>query len=146
MKEAAGKQSARYLQQLDSVNREQKADQDRLDNVYRMRTDAENKRSQKEHEKEEMQKRIEKLADHIRTNEQALKEKRKMCLELQSDVGTSKGRVLEIEKQLEEVVEQLGDAKVDKHEDSRRKKKQEIVERFKSNYPGVVRKLLFKVF
>ncbi|XP_044742262.1 structural maintenance of chromosomes protein 1A [Chrysoperla carnea] len=142
LKEAAGKQSARYLQQLDSVNREQKADQDRLDNVYRMRTDAENKRSQKEHEKEEMQKRIEKLADHIRTNEQALKEKRKMCLELQSDVGTSKGRVLEIEKQLEEVVEQLGDAKVDKHEDSRRKKKQEIVERFKSNYPGVYDRMI----
>lgn len=138
LKESAGKQSARYLQELDSVNREQKSDQDRLDNLFRSRTDAENKHRQKEHEIEEMEKRIEKLLEHIKTNEQALKEKKKMGDELQSDVGTSKGRVLEIEKQLEDVVDQLGDAKTDKHEDARRKKKQEIVERFKTNYPGVV--------
>lgn len=54
------------MQELDSVNREQKADQDRLDTLQRMRTEAENKHRQKEHEKEEMEKRIEKLADHIR--------------------------------------------------------------------------------
>ena len=54
------------MQELDSVNREQKSDQDRLDNVSRMRTDAENKHRQKCHEKEEMEKRIEKLAEHIR--------------------------------------------------------------------------------
>lgn len=66
LKEEAAKRSARYMQELDSVNREQKADQDRLDNVSGMRTEAENKHSQKEHEKEEMEKRIDKLADHIR--------------------------------------------------------------------------------
>lgn len=54
------------MQELDSVNREQKSDQDRLDNVCRMRTEAENKHRQKGHEKEEMEKRIEKLAEHIR--------------------------------------------------------------------------------
>lgn len=58
--------------------------------------------------------------------------------ELQSDVGMSKERVQELQRELESVVEQLGDARVDKHEDSRRKKKQEIVENFKRLYPGVV--------
>ena len=62
--------------------------------------------------------------------------------DLQSDVGSSKDRVHEIQKQLEDVVEQLGDAKIDKHEDARRKKKQEIVERFKSNYPGVYDRMI----
>lgn len=66
-----------------------------------------------------------------------------MRAELQSDVGSSKDRVQELQKQLEDVVEQLGDAKVDKHEDARRKKKQEIVERFKANYPGVVSTFLY---
>lgn len=66
LKEESAKQSARYMQELDSVNREQKSDQDRLDNVSRLRTEAENKHRQKEHEKEEMEKRIEKLAEHIR--------------------------------------------------------------------------------
>lgn len=66
LKEDAAKSSARYMQELDSVNREQKAEQDRLDNISRMRTDAENKHRQKLHEIEEMEKRIEKLTELIR--------------------------------------------------------------------------------
>lgn len=68
-----------------------------------------------------------------------MEDQKRLREELQSDVGTSKGRVQELQKELENVMEQLGDAKIDKHEDSRRKKKQEIVENFKKNYPGVVR-------
>lgn len=70
--------------------------------------------------------------------EQALQDQKQLRQDLQSDVGSSKDRVHEIQKQLDDVIEQLGDARTDKHEDARRKKKQEIVERFKSNYPGVV--------
>lgn len=66
LKEEAAKRSARYMQELDSVNREQKADQDRLDTLHRMRTEAENKHRQKEHGKEEMEKRVEKLREHIK--------------------------------------------------------------------------------
>ncbi|XP_022904149.1 structural maintenance of chromosomes protein 1A-like isoform X2 [Onthophagus taurus] len=142
LKEEAAKRSARYMQELDSVNREQKADQDRLDNVTRSRTETENKHRQKEHEKEEMEKRIEKLMEHIRTSEQALLDQKQLREDLQSDVGSSKDRVQEIQRQLDDVVEQLGDARIDKHEDSRRKKKQEIVERFKSSYPGVYDRMI----
>lgn len=70
--------------------------------------------------------------------EQALQDQKQLRQDLQSDVGSSKNRVQEIQKQLDDVIEQLGDARTDKHEDARRKKKQEIVERFKTNYPGVV--------
>lgn len=73
-----------------------------------------------------------------RSMEQALEDQRQLRTDLQSDVGCSKDRVQEIQKQLDDVLEQLGDARIDKHEDARRKKKQEIVERFKSNYSGVV--------
>lgn len=65
-------------------------------------------------------------------------DQRKLLKDLQSDVGSSRDRVQEIQRQLEDVMEQLGDARTDKHEDTRRKKKQEIVDRFKANYPGVV--------
>jgi structural maintenance of chromosome 1 len=78
------------------------------------------------------------LVIHYRSSETALEEQRRMREELQSDVGMSKERVQELQRELESVVEQLGDARVDKHEDSRRKKKQEIVENFKRLYPGVV--------
>lgn len=52
------------------------------------------------------------------------------------------GRIQEIQRQLDDVQEQLGDARIDKHEDARRKKKQEIVERFKSIYPGVYDRMI----
>lgn len=66
LKVEAQKQSARYLQELDSVNREQKAEQDKLDNEARVRADLENKIKQKGHEKDEAQKRVDKLLEHIR--------------------------------------------------------------------------------
>lgn len=69
-----------------------------------------------------------------------------MRQELESDVGSSKERVQELQTQLESIVEQLGDARVDKHEDSRRKKKQEIVENFKRLFPGVVSRFCFFSF
>lgn len=43
----ASRAAARYLQELDSVNREQKADQDRLDNENRRKGELENKHRQK---------------------------------------------------------------------------------------------------
>merc|ERR1712018_754060 len=54
----------------------------------------------------------------------------------------SKDRISEIQKELEEAVSELGDARVDKHEENRRKKKSEIVENFKRLYPGVFDRLI----
>ncbi|XP_014216810.1 structural maintenance of chromosomes protein 1A [Copidosoma floridanum] len=137
LKEEAAKQSARYTQMLDSINREQKSDQDRLDNEWRKKNEVENKIKQKEGMLEESTKRIEKLEEHIRTSEAALEEQKKLRADLQSDVGTSKDRIQELQRELENISEQLGDAKVDKHEVSRTKKKTEIVENFKRLFPGV---------
>lgn len=58
---------------------------------------------------------------------------------MQADVGSCRGRAAELQSQLEEVAAALGDARVDKHEEARRRKKQEIVESFKRDIPGVVR-------
>ncbi|CAK9820573.1 Structural maintenance of chromosomes protein 1A [Anthophora plagiata] len=137
LKEEAGKQSARYLQLLDSINREQKSDQDRLDNEGRKKTDIENKHKQKGHMRDEALKRVEKLEEHIRTSEAALEDQKKLRADLQSDVGTSKDKIQNLQRELESISEQLGDAKVDKHEVSRTKKKTEIVENFKRLFPGV---------
>ncbi|XP_076763199.1 structural maintenance of chromosomes 1 [Xylocopa sonorina] len=137
LKEEAGKQSARYLQLLDSINREQKSDQDRLDNEGRKKTEIENKHKQKGHMRDEALKRVEKLEEHIRTSEASLEDQKKMRADLQSDVGTSKDKIQNLQRELESISEQLGDAKVDKHEVSRTKKKTEIVENFKRLFPGV---------
>merc|ERR1719450_672330 len=71
-----------------------------------------------------------------------MEEQEKILNELQGDVGTSKDRISEIQKELEDAVSELGDARVDKHEENRRKKKSEIVENFKRLYPGVFDRLI----
>ena len=45
-------------------------------------------------------------------------------------------------KNKEEVTSELGVARVDKHEDNRREKEQEIVENFKRLFPGVFDRLI----
>ncbi|CAH2048943.1 unnamed protein product, partial [Iphiclides podalirius] len=142
LKMEASRQAARYLQELDSVNREQKADQDRLDNEMRRKGEVENKHRQKGHERNEAMKRVEKLNEHIKSSEQALEEQRRLRAELQADVGECRGRAAELQAQLEEVAAQLGDARVDKHEEARRRKKQEIVESFKREIPGVYDRMI----
>merc|ERR1719402_580726 len=142
LKEKAGKESARHMSDLDSINREHKSDQDKLDNEMRKKLDVESKMKNKGHELEESQKRLDKLNDHIRASEAQLDEQRKLFNELNVDVGSSKDRIREITEGLEEVTSELGDARVDKHEDNRRKKKQEIVENFKRLYPGVYDRMI----
>merc|ERR1719215_1567590 len=142
LKDLATKESSRYTSELDSINREQKSDQDRLDNELRKKLDIEGKLKSKGHELEEAQKRKSKLEDHIRASEAALDEQKRTMQELNGDVGSSKDRIAELQAQLEEVTNELGDARVDKHEDNRRKKKQEIVENFKRLFPGVFDRLI----
>merc|ERR1719438_268903 len=142
LKEKAGKESARYMSELDSINREHKGDQDKLDNENRKKMDVESKIKNKSHELEEGQKRLDKLNDHIRASESQLDEQKKIYDELNGDVGSSKDRIEELTASLDEVTAELGDARVDKHEDNRRKKKQEIVENFKRLFPGVYDRMI----
>lgn len=75
-------------------------------------------------------------------SETQLEEQQRVFDDLQGDVGCSKDRINELQQDLETVTSELGDARVDKHEDTRRKKKQEIVENFKRVYPGVYDRLI----
>merc|ERR1712012_356982 len=107
----------------------------------RKKQDVESKMKNKGHELEESQKRLDKLQDHIRASEAQLDEQKKIYDELNGDVGSSKDRIKELTESLGEATAELGDARVDKHEDNRRKK-QEIVEKFKRLYPGVYDRMI----
>merc|ERR1740123_318187 len=142
LKEKAGKESARYMSELDTINREHRGDQDKLDNENRKKLDVESKLKNKGHEQEEGKKRLDKLNDHIRASETQLEEQKKLLADLSEGQGSSKSRIDDLTASLEEVTGELGDARVDKHEDNRRKKKQEIVENFKRLFPGVFDRLI----
>ena len=66
LKEEGGKQAAAYMQELDTLTRDHKSDQDRLDNESRKRNELTAKSKQKEHELEENRKRVEKLNEYIK--------------------------------------------------------------------------------
>merc|ERR1719210_3041553 len=142
LKEKAAKESARYMAELDSTNREHKSVQDRLDTETRKKEEIESKLKTKSHELEEAQKRYEKLVEHIKMSEGQLDDQQRVYDDLQGDVGCSKDRIYELQQELENCTSELGNARVDKHEETRRKKKQEIVENFKRVFPGVYDRLI----
>ena len=73
-----------------------------------------------------------------RSSTLALQEQRDGEEQLSMDVGTASGRLEQIDEELSGIQEQLGQAKVDKHESSRAMKKAELLENLKRLYPGVV--------
>lgn len=66
LKQKADATATNYLSNLDSVNREQKSDQDKLDHEINKKAHIEELFKQKSLEKEEALKRRDKLMDHIR--------------------------------------------------------------------------------
>uniref|UniRef100_A0A674N5M1 Structural maintenance of chromosomes protein n=1 Tax=Takifugu rubripes TaxID=31033 RepID=A0A674N5M1_TAKRU len=129
LKEEASKRAATLAQELEKFNRDQKADQDRLDLEERKKVETEKIR-----EIEENQKRIEKLEDYITTSRQSLDEQKRMEEELTEEVEMAKRRIDEINMELN----QLGDARIDRQENSRQQRKAEIMESIKRLYPGSV--------
>ncbi|KAF3812976.1 hypothetical protein GH733_019027 [Mirounga leonina] len=100
LKEEASKRAATLAQELEKFNRDQKADQDRLDLEERKKVETEAKIKQKLREIEENQKRIEKLEEYITTSKQSLEEQKKLEGELTEEVEMAKRRIDEINKEL----------------------------------------------
>lgn len=69
---------------------------------------------------------------------QSLEEQKKLEGELTEEVEMAKRRIDEINKELNQVMEQLGDARIDRQESSRQQRKAEIMESIKRLYPGSV--------
>ena len=73
-----------------------------------------------------------------RTSRAAVEEQKKTEGTLSKEVEAARSRIVEIQNELESVVEQLGEAKVDKHESARAAKKAELIDNLKRLFPGVV--------
>lgn len=142
LKKKASSMSAKYLKDLDSLEREQKADSDRLEGEVSKQREIEHKIRVAENEKEENLRRIEKLTDSIAESEQNLSEFKKREREVAETVKVAKKEVERLTQELYEINSSLGDAKVDRSENERQRKKGEIVENLKKIYPGVYDRLL----
>uniref|UniRef100_A0A834VB41 Structural maintenance of chromosomes protein n=1 Tax=Sarcoptes scabiei TaxID=52283 RepID=A0A834VB41_SARSC len=142
LKEEVTRLTAKYMKDLDSFEREQKADQDRYDSEMRKKTSIESRIQLLTVNYEENCKRIEKLKDNTESSEQMFQELTKKKSEIEEVVNAAKEQVEKITARLEDINKELGDAKVDRHETERRNKKAEVVENLKKLYPGVYDRLL----
>lgn len=138
LKEEASKRAAVLAQELEKFNRDQKADQDRLDLEERKKVETEAKIKQKLREIEENHKRVEKLEEYIVTSRSSLEEQKKLESQLTEEVETAKRRIEEINSELNQVMGQLGDARIDRQENSRQQRRVEIMESLKRLYSSSV--------
>ncbi|XP_041267072.1 structural maintenance of chromosomes protein 1A, partial [Onychostruthus taczanowskii] len=121
LKEEASKRAATLAQELEKFNRDQKADQDRLDLEERKKVETE----------------VSWGPPRV-PRPQSLEEQKRLEGELTEEVELAKRRIDEINKELNQVMEQLGDARIDRQESSRQQRKAEIMDSIKRLYPGSV--------
>ncbi|KRY14547.1 Structural maintenance of chromosomes protein 1A [Trichinella patagoniensis] len=132
------RQCASIQQELDVLAREQRMDQELLDNDKRCNGEFCQKIKQKESELEALKKRLEKLVDTIRNTENEIEEQRSSLRSTEDEVRTAKTRLEQVIVEVEDVNRQLNDANVDSSENSRIVKKQELVENLKRISTGTV--------
>lgn len=78
------------------------------------------------------------LDGFYRTSETAVADLKRAEMELSEEVEMANVRISEINDEMASIMEQLGEAKVDKHESSRAIKKKELLENLRRLFPGVV--------
>lgn len=142
LKEAAAKRNAEFAEKLGGLQREQKLDQDSVDNEGRKRNDANSKIKQKQYELEEQRTKLGKLSDYLGNTEAQIEAQKEAEKTLEADIEKAKGLCVSLEKELAKVMSDIGDARVDKFEQSRSQKKSEIIEQLKKKFQGVYGRLM----
>jgi structural maintenance of chromosome 1 len=142
LKEEAARKTGQCQEQLDALLREQKLDQDSLDNEMRKRNDAELKIKQKEYELEEQRTKLAKLVEYINNTESQINQQKQIEITMDSEIEKAKVQCKDLENELGKIMNDIGDARIDKFESSRSQKKAEIIEQLKKKFTGVYGRLI----
>ncbi|RTG81389.1 structural maintenance of chromosome 1 [Schistosoma bovis] len=142
LKQKVAERTSHLSAVLDNLNREYNEQKDLYDALYRRKNEIESSLKRKETELNENKKRLQKLLEYIDSSNRAITEQRETEKAIREEVELATRRIDEINAELETVVCQLGEAKVERHESSRAAKKQELIENLKRLFPGVHGRLL----
>ncbi|XP_074128259.1 structural maintenance of chromosomes protein 1B isoform X2 [Sminthopsis crassicaudata] len=138
LKEQVIKKVATMTQQLEKLQWEQRADEERRAFGDRRRTEVQGNLKQIKEQIEDHNKRIEKLEEYTNACINCLKEKSQQEEALVKEIEESKVRMLEVNEELNFIRMELQDARIDHHEGKRQQKKVEILECLKRLYPESV--------
>ncbi|KER21776.1 hypothetical protein T265_15014, partial [Opisthorchis viverrini] len=142
LKQKVAERTSHLSAVLDGLNREYNEQKDLYDALDRRKNEIESSLKRKETELNENKKRLQKLMEYIESSNRAITEQRETEKAIREEVEQATRRIDEINTELEAVVCQLGEAKVERHESSRAAKKQELIENLKRLFPGVHGRLL----
>ena len=133
LKLESSKRSSDIMFQLESLQRLQKEDQDRLENDSRSRKELENKLIQRRMDLEMTEKRMTNIKNQIQSLKIDLEEVKK----LDSSYESSQDRIDALRAKLEDTVKQLDELQFNKHEDGRSRKKKSVIENLQRRSSGV---------
>ncbi|XP_066040435.1 structural maintenance of chromosomes protein 1B isoform X2 [Chamaea fasciata] len=142
LKEMARKRVATLAQQLEKLRWEDKGDQERLKLNRRKKNEVEETIKQTVEQVEEHEKRIEKLEEYAKICIGSLKEKKQQEEVLSKEIENATTRMTEVNEELNKIVGELQNAKIDYHEGRREQMRAEILESLKRLYPDSFGRLL----
>ncbi|XP_030816541.1 structural maintenance of chromosomes protein 1B isoform X1 [Camarhynchus parvulus] len=138
LKEIARKKVATLAQQLEKLRWEDKGDQERLKLNHRKKNEIEETIKQTVEQVEEHEKRIEKLEEYAKICIGSLTEKKQQEEVLAKEIENATIRMAEVNEDLNKIVGELQNAKIDYHEGRREQMRAEILESLKRLYPDSV--------
>ncbi|XP_042323439.1 structural maintenance of chromosomes protein 1B isoform X2 [Sceloporus undulatus] len=138
LKELVRKRVAILTQQLEKLQWEQKADREKISFDQRRQKETEENIKQIREQIEDHEKRIEMLMEYSRTCTESLAEKKQEEEVLTNQIESSKRRIVEVNEELNKIVSDLHNAKIDVHEGKRQQMKAETLESLKRLYPDYV--------
>eukprot|EP00112_Aurelia_sp_Birch-Aquarium-sp1_P012291 Seg2586.6 transcript_id=Seg2586.6/GoldUCD/mRNA.D3Y31 product="Structural maintenance of chromosomes protein 1A" protein_id=Seg2586.6/GoldUCD/D3Y31 len=124
------------------VNRDQKSDQEALEQCQYRKNELNARQKQLEDKKRGLHERIAQFEDYIRTNRETVDRNRGEYEDLERRVRMAQTQSREMEDLLSTVQHELNEAKTDKNASARQVRKDELLDSMKKLFPGVYGKLM----
>ncbi|XP_074839796.1 structural maintenance of chromosomes protein 1B isoform X2 [Carettochelys insculpta] len=138
LKELVRKKVATMTQQLEKLQWEQKADQERMAFDRRKQKETEENIKQVVEQIDDHKKRIEKLEEYAKSCSELLAEKKQQEKVLTDEMENSRVQIAQVNEELNKIVGELQNARIDFHEGRRQQMRAEMLESLKRLYPDSV--------
>ncbi|KAM6214656.1 structural maintenance of chromosomes protein 1B isoform 2-T2 [Rhynchocyon petersi] len=138
LKDKVRKEVAIMNQQLEKLQWERKADEERLAFEKRRHGEVQGNIKQTNEQIEDKKKRIEKLEEYTKTCNDCLNEKKQQEEILHNEIEKAKSRISEINEELNLIRNELQNAGIDTHEGKLQQQRAEVLENLRRLYPEAV--------
>ncbi|CAB3989520.1 structural maintenance of chromosomes 1A-like [Paramuricea clavata] len=137
LRERVGIQTSRLREELNKINRDQKSEEEDLEQSRQQQTDLTAEENRLNDEIHQLAERKQKLLDYIRTNEERLRIDEGEAQKLEQQISDAERKYKELNDKADGYQSQINESKVDKNENQRFQRKQELLDSLKRLFPGV---------